>query len=449
MEEFKHIIDERAVDGAIASSELDNQMPREAIGAAELTATKKTPHVEHQNAETQGKYTKRSRIDRTHAARTDSSVATVMVGRSRRQREADSQMRPASTDEKSVINPRQPTHARKRTSHANRWDTSSMDSSSTSCSQTSSVPNNASSTDEPTESSMSEGGYEGSKSGSGSSCDDRRNSHVHHTVQWSRDEKHTKATSPSRKGLSLFEDGESPVSSSSNAGPDGPGNDGLELSIQDPLPGGNRKAAFAQSSASKDQSRGDRASSTGEKSETSSSGIFSVLNPRTNLKEGRRIDFKARADCDAITNLKRTGGSYQSAVNFSSDTQINSYETRNLIDVSSGASLAGASVSTSFLGGGAAKSSENETATKTSNASSERSFSARKEDIADTNSAIGNGSNGSKSKSSSKQKVALHQEEGELRPAPYFYYVDRSREEDDDPLTPLTPPARVPIFPAK
>lgn len=38
--------------------------------------------------------------------------------------------------------------------------------------------------------------------------------------------------------------------------------------------------------------------------------------------------------------------------------------------------------------------------------------------------------------------------ESVLRPAPYFYYTDRSQEIDDDPLTPLTPPGRVPNFPA-
>jgi hypothetical protein len=37
----------------------------------------------------------------------------------------------------------------------------------------------------------------------------------------------------------------------------------------------------------------------------------------------------------------------------------------------------------------------------------------------------------------------------ELNPAPYFYYRDFSQTLDDDPLTPLTPLARVPIFPAK
>jgi hypothetical protein len=31
-----------------------------------------------------------------------------------------------------------------------------------------------------------------------------------------------------------------------------------------------------------------------------------------------------------------------------------------------------------------------------------------------------------------------------LQPAPYFLYRDYSREVDDDPLTPLTPPGRVP-----
>lgn len=37
----------------------------------------------------------------------------------------------------------------------------------------------------------------------------------------------------------------------------------------------------------------------------------------------------------------------------------------------------------------------------------------------------------------------------ELKPAPYFYYRDNSLCPDDDPLTPLTPLARVPNFPAK
>lgn len=37
----------------------------------------------------------------------------------------------------------------------------------------------------------------------------------------------------------------------------------------------------------------------------------------------------------------------------------------------------------------------------------------------------------------------------ELYPAPFFRYRDFSRETDPDPLTPLTPPGRVPNFPAK
>mmetsp|Transcript_57269 Transcript_57269/g.170774 ORF Transcript_57269/g.170774 Transcript_57269/m.170774 type:complete len:601 (-) Transcript_57269:235-2037(-) len=37
----------------------------------------------------------------------------------------------------------------------------------------------------------------------------------------------------------------------------------------------------------------------------------------------------------------------------------------------------------------------------------------------------------------------------ELRPYPFFYYRDHSTAEDDDPLAPLTPPGRVPNFPAK
>lgn len=36
-----------------------------------------------------------------------------------------------------------------------------------------------------------------------------------------------------------------------------------------------------------------------------------------------------------------------------------------------------------------------------------------------------------------------------LKPYPYFYYVDYSTEPDKDPLTPLTPPGRVPNFPSK
>jgi hypothetical protein len=36
-----------------------------------------------------------------------------------------------------------------------------------------------------------------------------------------------------------------------------------------------------------------------------------------------------------------------------------------------------------------------------------------------------------------------------LKPAPYFYYTDRSREPDDDPFVALTPPGLVPTFPAK
>jgi hypothetical protein len=36
-----------------------------------------------------------------------------------------------------------------------------------------------------------------------------------------------------------------------------------------------------------------------------------------------------------------------------------------------------------------------------------------------------------------------------LQPAPYFYYKDYSEVPDPDPLSPLTPPGRVPNFPAK
>jgi len=36
-----------------------------------------------------------------------------------------------------------------------------------------------------------------------------------------------------------------------------------------------------------------------------------------------------------------------------------------------------------------------------------------------------------------------------LKPAPYFYYIDRSRDPDEDPITPITPPLYVPSFVAK
>ena len=36
-----------------------------------------------------------------------------------------------------------------------------------------------------------------------------------------------------------------------------------------------------------------------------------------------------------------------------------------------------------------------------------------------------------------------------LRPAPYYYYVDHSRDADDDALTPLTPALSVPNFVTK
>jgi hypothetical protein len=40
-------------------------------------------------------------------------------------------------------------------------------------------------------------------------------------------------------------------------------------------------------------------------------------------------------------------------------------------------------------------------------------------------------------------------EDKNLQPYPFFYYRDFSTEKDPDPLTPLTPPGRVPTFPAK
>lgn len=38
---------------------------------------------------------------------------------------------------------------------------------------------------------------------------------------------------------------------------------------------------------------------------------------------------------------------------------------------------------------------------------------------------------------------------GDLQPYPFFYYTDHSQDDDPDSLTPLTPPGRVPNFPAK
>lgn len=35
-----------------------------------------------------------------------------------------------------------------------------------------------------------------------------------------------------------------------------------------------------------------------------------------------------------------------------------------------------------------------------------------------------------------------------LKPAPFFYYTDHSREQDEDPLTPVTSAGSVPTFPA-
>jgi HSF-type DNA-binding len=54
-------------------------------------------------------------------------------------------------------------------------------------------------------------------------------------------------------------------------------------------------------------------------------------------------------------------------------------------------------------------------------------------------------------------EAALHDDDddagmahmGELKPYPFFYYEDFSAHVDPDPLTPLTPPGRVPNFPAK
>jgi HSF-type DNA-binding len=45
--------------------------------------------------------------------------------------------------------------------------------------------------------------------------------------------------------------------------------------------------------------------------------------------------------------------------------------------------------------------------------------------------------------------VPGQQGQKELQPYPFFFYEDFSTEKDPDPLTPLTPPGRVPNFPAK
>ena len=37
----------------------------------------------------------------------------------------------------------------------------------------------------------------------------------------------------------------------------------------------------------------------------------------------------------------------------------------------------------------------------------------------------------------------------EKKPFPFYYYVDYSQEPDLEPASPLTPPGRVPNFPAK
>jgi len=52
---------------------------------------------------------------------------------------------------------------------------------------------------------------------------------------------------------------------------------------------------------------------------------------------------------------------------------------------------------------------------------------------------------------SSELKTAPHTTKNirVLRAAPFFFYSDFSEEKDIDPLTPLTPPGRVPNFPAK
>ena len=39
-----------------------------------------------------------------------------------------------------------------------------------------------------------------------------------------------------------------------------------------------------------------------------------------------------------------------------------------------------------------------------------------------------------------------HRESRELKPTPYFYYIDHSRDADEDPLAPLSPALSVPNF---
>ena len=40
----------------------------------------------------------------------------------------------------------------------------------------------------------------------------------------------------------------------------------------------------------------------------------------------------------------------------------------------------------------------------------------------------------------------MHRETRELKPTPYFYYIDHSRNVDEDPLAPLSPALSVPNF---
>lgn len=54
-----------------------------------------------------------------------------------------------------------------------------------------------------------------------------------------------------------------------------------------------------------------------------------------------------------------------------------------------------------------------------------------------------------KKKVASSKKAKAKREDRELRPAPYFYYLDHSREVDADPLTPLATTVSVPNFVTK
>ena len=51
-----------------------------------------------------------------------------------------------------------------------------------------------------------------------------------------------------------------------------------------------------------------------------------------------------------------------------------------------------------------------------------------------------------KNKTKQKSKRKEYCEDRELEPSPYFYYIDHSRDLDDDPLSSLSPALSVPTF---